>query len=217
MKRTHTLLLGAAFGVPALAVAVPVAASGGHTAPRPIIANKATNKAAEVSLAGNGPGAGGEARAATGITRAAVLARARWWLNKTNIPYSQSTCYTTSGQRSSCRAGTFRADCSGYVSLAWNVGNLTVGSSNPALTPLGGHTSKSREIAKSALAPGDAFAYYKGPGDDAHIALFVRWQGKVGGPAVVYEQAGGQSGPRQHVWSANYQRGYRAYRFLAIH
>jgi hypothetical protein len=201
MRRTHSLLLSAAVGVPVLAGAVPLAA--GH----------ATEMAA-VRPAG-GPGAGGEARAG-GITRAQVLARARWWLNKTNIPYSQSTCYTTAGVRSSCRAGTFRADCSGYVGMAWNVGNLTVGSSNPALTPLGGHESKSREISKSALAPGDAFAYYKGPGDDAHIALFVRWASKVGGPAVVYEQAGGQSGPRQHTWSVAYQRGYRAYRVLSI-
>ncbi|MFD0691183.1 hypothetical protein [Actinomadura fibrosa] len=144
------------------------------------------------------------------------MARARWWLNKTNIPYSQSTCYTTSGRRTSCRAGTFRADCSGYVSLAWNVGNLTVGSSQPALTPLGHHQSKSREIAKTSLAAGDALAYYRGPGDNAHIALFVRWQGRRGGPAVVWEQAGGQSGPRQHVWSVSRQRGYRAFRLLSI-
>ncbi|WP_433172628.1 hypothetical protein [Actinoallomurus sp. CA-150999] len=201
MGRAHSLTLSAALAVPALA---SFAAMPGHTA----VQGRA---AAAVSY-----DTAVDTDTATTITRAQVLGRARWWIDKTNIPYSQTTCYTPAGQRASCRPGTFRADCSGYVSMAWNVGNLTVGSSNPALTPLGGHASKSREISKSALAPGDAFAYYKGPGDDAHIALFVRWQGGVGGPAVVYEQAGGQSGARQHVWSTNYQRGYRAFRFIDI-
>ena len=206
MKRTCMLVAGMAVAAPALAIAPLTHLS--HNA-------ASTRMVAASSRLDSGPGAGGVAT--SGITRSAVLARARWWLNKTNIPYSQSTCYTTSAHRTSCRAGTFRADCSGYVSLAWNVGNLTVGSSRPALTPLGGHPSKSREITKAALLPGDAFAYYRGPGDDAHIALFIRWQGRAGGPAVVWEQAGGQSGPRQHVWSVAYQRGYRAYRLLSIH
>ena len=203
MRRTHSLMMSAAIAVPALATA-SFAAIPEHTE---LHGRDVTAVSHDTVL---------HAHAPTTITRAQVLGRARWWLNKTNIPYSQNTCYTPAGLRASCGSGTFRADCSGYVSMAWNVGNLTVGSSNPALTPLGGHTSKSREISKPALAPGDAFAYYKGPGNNAHIALFVRWQSKVGGAAVVYEQAGGQSGARQHVWSTNDQRGYRAFRFLAI-
>src|SRR4051794_6916543 len=97
MRRTHTLLLGAAVGVPALG-AVSFATTSGHTTAH-------GRDVAAVSRAATGPGAGGEARGT--ITRATVLARARWWLNKTNIPYSQRTCYTTAGKRASCRPGTF--------------------------------------------------------------------------------------------------------------
>jgi hypothetical protein len=212
MVRISTIMAGTAIAAPAVVLAL--GAAPGHAGTRGHDAAAVTG-VRPVAQSRTAP----EARSRTApaaINRSTVLGRARWWLNRSNIPYSQNTCYTTGGVRTSCRPGTFRADCSGYVSLAWNVGNLTVGSSNPALTPLGHHRSVSGEIRKADLRPGDALAYYQGPGDDAHIALFVRWQGAVGGSAVVWEQAGGQPGPRQHVWSAARQRTYRAFRLSGI-
>ncbi|QKW07859.1 CHAP domain-containing protein [Streptomyces sp. NA04227] len=150
-------------------------------------------------------------------TRTEVLDRARVWLNRSDIPYSMSDCYTAQGTAADCGApDTFRADCSGFVSLAWGADNLTVGSTSPALTPLGGNPSMSHEIGKQELEPGDALAYYRGPGADAHIALFVRWQNEPGGAAVVWEQAGGAAGPRENVWSAAAHAEYKAFRLTGI-
>jgi Ricin-type beta-trefoil lectin domain len=159
------------------------------------------------------------------ISRAEVLDRARtlWGgLGSERVPYSQSACYDTAGRRAGsvpCQAGTYRADCAGYVAMAWNTVNGTVGSSNPALTPLAGNPSKSRRIAEHDLLPGDALAYYRGPGDGAHIALFVRWADRVGGRAIVWEQRGGALGPRESIWSAANRRaiGYQAFRYDNIH
>ncbi|MFD9223447.1 hypothetical protein ACFWDI_26355 [Streptomyces sp. NPDC060064] len=150
-------------------------------------------------------------------TRAEVLERARGWLGRSDIPYSMSTCYTVDGSRTGCgQPDVFRADCSGFVSLSWGVGNLTVGSSRPALTPLAGNSSTSHEIDKADLLPGDALAVYERLGSGAHIALFVRWQNEAGGPAVVWEQAGGSAGPRKNVWSADTHAKYRAFRYTGI-
>lgn len=148
------------------------------------------------------------------VTRSEILDRARAWLGRSDIPYSMGTCYTRDGKRTGCgQPNVYRADCSGFVSLALDVANLTVGSSRPALTPLGGNPSKSVAIEKKDLKPGDLLAYYEGPGADAHIALFVRWQNAVGGAAVVWEQAGGQAGPRENVWSASKHSTYGAFRY----
>lgn len=150
-------------------------------------------------------------------TRTQVLERARAWLGRSDIPYSMSTCYTTDGASAGCgQPDTYRADCSGFVSLAWGADNLTVGSTRPALTPLGGNPSKSHEISKQDLRPADALAFFRGPGADAHIALFIRWKNEPGGAAVVWEQAGGAAGPREQVWSQDAQAAYRAFRYTGI-
>ncbi|HEY0638004.1 MAG TPA: RICIN domain-containing protein [Pseudonocardiaceae bacterium] len=153
------------------------------------------------------------------ITRAEILDRARnFWggLGNNKVPYSMSTCYDTTGRKTGgapCNAGSYRADCAGYVAMAWNTVNATVGSTNPALTPLAGNPSKSHRIQEHELQPGDALAYYEGPGANAHIVLFVRWADRVGGAAVIWEQAGGALGPREDTWTPAERRIYQAFRY----
>jgi hypothetical protein len=96
---------------------------------------------------------------ARSITRAEVLARARVWV-KESIPYCQCN-----GPEECCGhcpfCGTYRCDCSGYVSHCWNAGH--------------GYTTRSMHevahpISKDDLKPGDAML-----NAGVHVVLFAGW------------------------------------------
>lgn len=118
-----------------------------------------------------------------GITRAEVLHRAATiWPDQT-VPYNMGKLH----------ANGWRTDCSGFVSMCWNIpasighdywgglDTVTLQSSGLAI-----------EIGKDALQPGDAIGFL-GPGSggaDGHVVLFAAW---VDGNRVdywAYEQHG---------------------------
>lgn len=98
------------------------------------------------------------------VTRDASLGRAQVWVDA-NVPYSQSACYANG------TLGSYREDCSGFVSMAWDLSySPTTYELNPDDPQFTGITHK---ISWSELQPGDALVRDSGGVD--HMALFVRW------------------------------------------
>jgi hypothetical protein len=149
-------------------------------------------------------------------SRDEVLRRARSWLYNTqsdsgydpvnyqgdHVPYSQNFCFTNG-------YGSYRQDCSGYVSMAWGLGGRGdawyTGNLRPAYS--GGRTVA---IAQSQLAPGDALLRHLGSTSTDHVGLFVRW---VPGGALVYEQTGP---PRVAVWDLDKVALYTPIRYTKL-
>ncbi len=100
---------------------------------------------------------------ASAITRAQVIQRANTWVQK-RVPYSQSVYYKG-----------YRRDCSGMVSMAWNLKrsytSRTIG-------------SVSMRIAKSKLRPGDAIH------TSGHVAIFGGWANRSHTKYIALEQSG---------------------------
>jgi cell wall-associated NlpC family hydrolase len=114
--------------------------------------------------------------AASTITRAQVLARAKTWHPHTSqrIPYSQARTH-----------GGYRTDCSGYASMTLALpkpGPNTVGLANK---------SNSTRIAMSQLKPGDLVIDATGSNTTRHVVIFVKWTSGKHTAYWEYEQRGG--------------------------
>lgn len=145
------------------------------------------------------------AQAAPSITRAQVLERAKTWLTANNgrpVPYSQNKYWK----------GEYRQDCSGYASMALNLGAPgpnTVKLKNDGWT---------RPIAMNELAPGDLVikANSNDP-NNRHVVIFDGWADGAHTVYKSYEQAGGVGTRwKQHSYGVNGRDGYHAYRPVNI-
>lgn len=88
------------------------------------------------------------------ITRAQIITRAELWVAQ-QVPYSQTSWWTN-------EYGTYRQDCSGYVSMAWDLDQYTdfwTGNLNLV----------SRTIPAATLLPGDILL------SDKHTIVFAGW------------------------------------------
>ncbi|WP_051451477.1 hypothetical protein [Actinospica robiniae] len=88
------------------------------------------------------------------ITRAQIITRAELWVTQ-QVPYSQTSWWTNAN-------GTYRQDCSGYVSMAWDLDQYTdfwTGNLNLV----------SRTIPAATMLPGDILL------SDKHTILFAGW------------------------------------------
>jgi hypothetical protein len=92
------------------------------------------------------------------ITRVEIIARARSWVDE-GVPYGGGSVWTD-------RNGSYRRDCSGYASMAWN---LRDSYTTHTLATAGFAT----RIGRSALLPGDLI-------DDPaqHVLIFAGWTNK---------------------------------------
>ncbi|MEU9337042.1 hypothetical protein AB0D49_28395, partial [Streptomyces sp. NPDC048290] len=114
------------------------------------------------------------AAAAAQITRDEVIVRARSWL-RPSVPYSQTA-------RHSNEYGSYRTDCSGYVSMAWDLpepGPNTVGLLN-----------FTNPITKGELKTGDVLLDAQGDSNTRHVVLFDKWADGGQNSYWGYEQAG---------------------------
>ncbi|MFJ5266625.1 hypothetical protein ACIQAC_39850 [Streptomyces sp. NPDC088387] len=112
--------------------------------------------------------------AAPQITRDEVVLRARSWLRPT-VPYDQHATHTN-------EYGTYRTDCSGYVSMAWGLpgpGPNTVGL-----------LDFSHPIAKGDLKTGDILLDAQGNSNTRHVVLFDKWADDGQSSYWGYEQSG---------------------------
>jgi hypothetical protein len=142
------------------------------------------------------PGAGGELPA---TTRAAIINRAKKWV-AWQVPYS-NTAYWPDG---------YRQDCSGFVSMAWNLpGNEWTGS-------LGTFGVR---ISRDQVQPGDMLLFHNAadPQNGSHVVLFGGWADYTHTYYLAYEQTRphtrGQSTPYAY-WS-NSDR-YVPYRYKGL-
>ncbi|MFJ1869302.1 peptidoglycan-binding protein [Streptomyces sp. NPDC088097] len=104
------------------------------------------------------------------IDRTTIINRAKTWLDA-RVPYSMSE-YWSDG---------YRQDCSGYVSMAWNLGtNEWTGSLDTFAT----------KITKEELLPGDMLLFHNpaDPNKGSHVVLFGGWADETRTHYVAYEQ-----------------------------
>ena len=102
------------------------------------------------------------------ITRAQIIARAKLWVQQ-QVPYSQTEWWTNAD-------GTYRQDCSGMVSMEWDLNQNTdfwTGNLN-----LVSHT-----VAAADLLPGDILL------SDVHTILFAGWANTQHTEFDYYEEA----------------------------
>lgn len=135
-------------------------------APAYVIAGHAETRGATTTVA--------DAPNNTPITPEAIIERAWSWMREGPIPYSQTSYYTN-------RYGTYRQDCSGYATMAWNI------SSGPTTRTL--YDSYTHAISKSQLRAGDSLLDPSGP-DSGHIVLFHKWANEAHTEYWGFEQSG---------------------------
>ncbi|MFG2420418.1 peptidoglycan-binding protein [Streptomyces sp. NPDC048448] len=153
--------------VPAVAVAHGPARPGDPAGDEPD-----TPQGGEAPL--HGP-AGSPAKPGTGVevpatTRAAIINRAKKWITA-QVPYSMSA-YWSDG---------YRQDCSGFVSMAWNLpGNEWTGSLH----------SFGVRISRDQLQPGDILLFHNpaDPQNGSHVVLFGGWTDYTHTYYIAYEQ-----------------------------
>lgn len=124
------------------------------------------------------------------IVRNDILTRGKSWLDE-RVPYSQSANHTN-------RYGTYRTDCSGYVSMAWG---LDQSRTTWTLWDV------SKTIGSGELQPGDALL--KDSGGTDHVALFVRWASA--GRPVVWEEYSSGHPAEERTWES--LRGFSPVRY----
>ncbi|MGW0562622.1 peptidoglycan-binding protein [Streptomyces sp. NPDC003016] len=105
-----------------------------------------------------------------GITRAEILERARRWVTA-KVPYSMEK-YWSDG---------YRQDCSGYVSMAWNLG------SNEWTGSLAEYGTR---ITRDQLEPGDMLLFHNpaDPTKGSHVTIFGGWTDGTRTRYMAYEQ-----------------------------
>ena len=133
------------------------------------------------------------------ITRPEVMARAVSWVVQ-KVPYSQSRWWTDS-------AGTFRQDCSGYVSMAWRT--------DQRINYWTGNLSTITDrVPSTSLRPGDVLNL---PGK--HVVIFAGWEDVGKTKFRLFEQYATGHTPRfvrNAPLSYYLSRGYGAYRYDGI-
>ena len=100
------------------------------------------------------------------ITRDEVLQRAQSWVGE-GVPYNQGAYYSDAN-------GSYREDCSGYVSMVWDLSSSLVTQTLPSV---------STQIPTSELQPGDALDYTA-----EHVILFGGWIDQSAGTFTYYAE-----------------------------
>lgn len=100
------------------------------------------------------------------ISRDEVIQRAQSWVSE-GVPYNQGANYSDSN-------GSYREDCSGYVSMAWHLNDSLVTQTLPSVAT---------QIDSSQLAPGDALDYTAD-----HVILFGNWIDQSAGTFNYYAE-----------------------------
>jgi len=116
--------------------------------------------------------------------REAILRRASHWAAQ-RVPYSMAA-----------RHDGWRADCSGFVSMAWGLDHSYTTTTLPEV---------SHRIPASELRPGDILLN-TAPGAEGHVVLFDHWANAAHTAYVGYEQTPG--GTRHHVIPYPYYPGH---------
>ncbi|MFJ6700013.1 hypothetical protein ACIQM4_28735 [Streptomyces sp. NPDC091272] len=127
------------------------------------------------------------------IGRGEVMDRAWSWVAE-RVPYGQSGCYEN-------EFGCYRPDCSGYVSMAWNL---------PTSLTTWDLWNVTVDVPANDLQPGDILLRDSGGID--HVALFARWADAAHTQPVVREEWDFGQVAEERVWG-NGLRGFTPRRY----
>ncbi len=131
------------------------------------------------------------------LTREDILTRAKSWIDE-RVPYSQEAKHTN-------QYGTYRQDCSGYVSMAWGLKTARW---------TGDIMQVATRIDKKNLLPGDSLWVHSSA--HQHMALFIRWADAAKTQAVVWEEYRSGTVASQRTWSAERTAGFTAIRYRNV-
>lgn len=129
------------------------------------------------------------------ITRPEVLRRGKSWITE-RVMYNQKLYHRN-------RYGSYRQDCSGYVSMCWRLGR-----SYTTATIM----QVAHRITRNQLRPGDAL--WRRSGGSGHIALFVGRNKQ--GLTVVYEEYSTGHPCERRVWSHKRESSFTPIRYNRI-
>ncbi|MGW2378336.1 MULTISPECIES: hypothetical protein [Kitasatospora] len=107
------------------------------------------------------------------ITRSEILQRAQSWVDE-QVPYSQSSAWSDSN-------GSYRSDCSGYISMAWHLSS--------ALTTVTLPSVSTKLNSYDDLLPGDALDRYDNGNYNIHVVLFAGWTDSSHQTANIYTES----------------------------
>ncbi|MFC9329504.1 hypothetical protein [Kitasatospora sp. NPDC057015] len=138
------------------------------------------------------------------ITRSEVLARAQSWVDE-GVWYSQQGTFSDSN-------GSYRPDCSGYVSMSWHLGQSRTTWTLPGVSAQLGSFDD--------LKPGDALDRYN-PATaqyDTHVILFAGWVDGAHTSANIYteSQSGTQASRKTYSRSYLNSQNYVGFRYNNI-
>lgn len=124
------------------------------------------------------------------IVRNDIMTRGRSWIDE-RVPYNQQATHKN-------QYGSYRTDCSGYVSMAWNLGESRTTWTLWDVT---------KKIDASELQAGDALL--KDSGGTDHVALFKGWAGT--GRPIVWEEYSTGHVAEERTWES--LRGFTPVRY----
>jgi len=168
---------------------------------------------------------------AIGISREVVIARGKVWLNAVRVdpkttkrsigvPYSQGKWALENGSAcpTSSPTGGYRTDCSGFVSMCWNLRDSRGNPVSTSTYEMGKNRSslfKLTSIGKAELQPGDlmlkSVVWY--PSGTGHAIIFAGWANSDQSYYWALEQTGPCTKYSKRPWG---QAGYRAFRYNGI-
>ncbi|GAA0348567.1 FG-GAP-like repeat-containing protein [Streptomyces blastmyceticus] len=114
------------------------------------------------------------------ISRDEVIERAKTWTDA-GVPYSMNKYRTDAN-------GTYRTDCSGFVSMAWHLASSSANNYGETTGTLLDFTSS---ISKDSLKPGDILLN-PDAGASGHVAIFGGWANADHTKYEAYEESGGE-------------------------
>ncbi|MEW1914884.1 NlpC/P60 family protein, partial [Kitasatospora sp. NPDC085895] len=174
-------------------VAVAASTSGYQSVFVPTVPNPTTATASELVDAAKKAGSRSltaptlNQRTASAVTRSDVISRAMSWVNA-GVPYSMYAYRTDAN-------GRYRTDCSGFVSMAWN---LASSSANNWGETTGSLPDFSTAINKEDLKPGDILLN-TASGASGHVVIFNGWTNSAHTEYDGLEEAGSVGAVRRHI------------------
>jgi hypothetical protein len=162
-RALFVLPLVAAFALSACVSEVDPASDVGDTGEVSAAASTSACKLSKSSILAKAVGA-----------RKSAIARGFTWY-EARVPYSQSRSRTDPN-------GTYRTDCSGFISMCWRLGT-----SYTTASFMSGAAESSPIGSYENLLPGDALV--RRSGGKGHIVLFLGWNDAAHASACVLEQA----------------------------
>ncbi|MEV7730368.1 FG-GAP-like repeat-containing protein [Streptomyces sp. NPDC087917] len=121
------------------------------------------------------------------ISRAEVISRAQSWVDA-GVPYNWNTYRTDSN-------GSYRTDCSGFVSMAWH---LAASGGNNWGETTGTLLNYTSSIAKESLKPGDVLLN-PDSGADGHVVIFNGWTSSDHSTYDALEESGSSGAVRHSI------------------